>query len=299
MAKTKNTILIPVGFSEQSMIALTQSYNLSRFTGSELLLLTVIEEQPTLIKLLGRNKEAEKGKQELVRRALESLAKEVREKSGLSVKIKICRGKVYEGIIKVANEVNPLFIIMGTSGTANGIKGRFIGTNTLRVVRETTFPVITIHGKEHRNGCKNILLPLDLSKITKEKVQNAISFARYFESKIWLLSIYPSVKDEFLYKRIERQHHQVKNAIEKQGVEVEGQLIKQKRGEDEADVVLKYADNIKADLIVIMSERESSFEEFFKTSDDTQKIIYQSEIPVLCVKPQLIKDFLVEAITPY
>ena len=183
MAKSKNTILVPVGFSQQSLIALTQSYNLARFTDSDILLISVIEEQPALIKLLGRNKEEEKGKEELVKRALESLAKEVKEKSGLSVKIKIARGKVYEQIIKVANEIKPQFIIMGTTGTADGIRGRFIGTNTMRVVHETTFPVITIHGKEHHNGCKNILLPLDLSKITKEKVQSAINFAKYFKDR--------------------------------------------------------------------------------------------------------------------
>lgn len=299
MAKAKNTILVPIGFSEQSLIALTQSYNLTRFTGSELLILTVIEEQPSLIKLFGRNKEEEKGQKELVKRALEQLSKEIKEKSGLAVKIRIERGKVYEQIIKVANEVKPLFIIMGTTGTANGIKGRFIGTNTLRVVRETTFPVITIHGKEHHSGCKNILLPLDLSKITKEKVQHAISFAKHFDSKIWVLSIYPPVKDEFLYKRIERQHLQVEKAIEKQGVEVEGEISRQKGGQDEADVILEHANKIKADLIVIMAEQETSFEEFFKPTDDSQKIIYQSAIPVLCVKPYLHKDSLVEAITPY
>ena len=32
---------------------------------------------------------------------------------------------------------------------------------------------ITIKGKEHRDGCKNIILPLDLEKQTKEKVVTA------------------------------------------------------------------------------------------------------------------------------
>ena len=258
MAKSKNTILVPVGFSKQSLIALTQSYNLARLTGSELLLLSVIEEQPALVKLLGRNKEEEKGKEELVKRALESLTKEVKEKSGLPVKIKIARGKVYEEIIKLADEIKPQFIIMGTTGTADGIRGRFIGTNTMRVVHETTFPVITIHGKEHHDGCKTILLPLDLSKITKEKVQYAIDFAKYFNSQIYVLSIDPPLQDEFLYKKIERQHAQVIKTIEKHGVKVDGEIMKQKRGKGEADLILSYAKLVKSDLIVIMAEKESS-----------------------------------------
>lgn len=299
MPKIKNSILIPVGFSEQSLIALEQSYNLARHTNSELVLLSVIEEQPALIKLLGRNKEEEDGKEELVKRALESLCKDVREESGLPVRIIITRGKVYEEIIRIANEIEPLFIIMGTTGTANGLRGRFIGTNTLNVVHETLFPVITIHGKKHQEGCKNILLPLDLSKKSKEKVQHAIHFAQYFGSKIWILSINPRIKDEFLYKRIERQHYQVETTIEKYGIKVQGEIVRQKRGESEASIVLKHAEKINADLIVIMTEQENGFEGLFKASDDAKQVIYHSDVPVLCVKPHPVKDSLVESVKPY
>jgi nucleotide-binding universal stress UspA family protein len=52
MASQKNHILVPVDFSEQSHIALTQSYNLARLTKAEITLIYVIDDdeiQPAFI----------------------------------------------------------------------------------------------------------------------------------------------------------------------------------------------------------------------------------------------------------
>ena len=51
------------------------------------------------------------------------------------------------------------------------------------MVRESKHPVITIRGKVHRDGCKTILLPLDLTKETREKVNKAIELAKIFKRR--------------------------------------------------------------------------------------------------------------------
>ena len=86
----------------------------------------------------------------------------------------IAQGKVYEEINKVAKMISANLIVMGTNGAPKGTVKRFIGSNAERVIRSATCPVITIKGKTHRDGCKNIILPLDLEKQTKEKVTFAI-----------------------------------------------------------------------------------------------------------------------------
>ena len=58
-----------------------------------------------------------------------------------------------------------------------------------KVVRSATCPVITIKGKSISNNCDIIALPLDLNKETREKVTNAIQFARLFNSEIVAFSI--------------------------------------------------------------------------------------------------------------
>ena len=45
MLITTNKILVPIGFSDQSMVALGQAFNLAKIKKCEVILLSVIEEQ--------------------------------------------------------------------------------------------------------------------------------------------------------------------------------------------------------------------------------------------------------------
>ena len=51
MSISTNKILVPIGFSEQSIIALNQALNLARIKGSKIVILSVIEE-PSIIESL-------------------------------------------------------------------------------------------------------------------------------------------------------------------------------------------------------------------------------------------------------
>jgi hypothetical protein len=105
---------------------------------------------------------------EEAKRKLDELASATSEKFGLPVSVRIEKGKVYQRILRVAEEISARFIIMGKNDADEGFK-RFIGTNTNHVISNANCPVITIKGKEHNLGVKNIVLPLDLTKKTREK----------------------------------------------------------------------------------------------------------------------------------
>jgi hypothetical protein len=55
---------------------------------------------------------------------------------------------------------------------------KIIGKNAFKMMRELKFPIMTIRGKIPREECKTILLPIDLSKESREKVGKAVSFAK-------------------------------------------------------------------------------------------------------------------------
>lgn len=246
MTNKENSILVPVDFSEQSHIALGQSYNLARLSRADITLLHVIE-----LSSLPRGISASEKKKELVKLVktvgnnLEAWAKEASSKTGVRVKTAIENGKVYEEIENYARKHKCKMIVMGTNGSPGGLK-RFIGSNALRVVRDTPCPVITIKGKKHRAGCKHILLPLDLQRETKEKVSKAIEFANYFGSTINILSVVTS-GDEFILNKIKRQMQQVEEYIANQNVPCTSELVQAK---DVVDEVLNYSKKINADLIM-------------------------------------------------
>jgi len=282
-AVVKNKILVPIDFSNQSLIALGQSYNLAREYDAEILLLHVLEEgsiRPRIVvaKHLSEMKKA-------AQKALNRLAEETSRKSHTVVDTMVAKGKVYEKITEVADMVDALLIIMGCSSKKK-VEEWFIGSNASRVIRESTCPVITIKGKHHRNGCKNIVLPLDLTKQTKDKVNQAIEMASLgsYKAAIRIVSVLES-KDEFLFNRLSEQMEQVKNSIKKHGVECTSEIIKAKEGETPAHCIINYANKVDGDLLMIMTQQEANFTRMFIGST-AQEIVNNSDIPVMSIIPK-------------
>lgn len=278
-------IIIPVDFSDQSVIALRQSYNLAKFSNAEIILLHVIDkalfERLKIISVGKDNYEhlLEKG----INDSLNEIAEEARAK-GIKVSVKIMHGKAYEKISELADGFDDSIIIMGTRANIN-FKKRFIGTNTLRVVKISPCPVITIHGEQHRDGCKNIILPLDIKKETKDKVSRAIDLAHAFDSMVTLVTVLDT-NDEFIVNKLTRQMHSVKEILEERNVKCKAEFIK---GDDIAKTILNYANKVNADLIMIMTQEEDSLIEYFIGSS-AQEIINHSTIPVLSIHPIERKD---------
>lgn len=287
MIQHTNKILVPTDFSEQSNIALEQSYNLAREYNAEITLLYVIEDSGMLAKLFSSEQHEDHRKN--VQYQLDLLAAAVEKKSKIAVSTLIAKGVIYEKIAEVADLINATMIIMGTNG-GEGLKKRFIGSNALRVARESKIPVITIRGKHHRNGCKNIVLPLDLTKQTREKVSKAIELSRLFNGAAVRVVSVLFTTDEFLVNRLTRQLGQVKAFLEKEGVECTAEIIKSiKSNETLAQNILEYATQVDGDLIMIMTQQEVDFTKYFIGSA-AQEIIHHSTIPVMSITPIERKD---------
>ena len=281
MASPKNHILVPVDFSEQSLIALAQSYNLARLTKAEITLIYVIDddESSPLSFFLKSKKQNKKALEKNINDKLHEVAKDAFQKSSVKINTVISYGKIYEEINAAAKKIKCSFIIMGTNGSKQGIK-RFIGSNALRVIREAPCPVITIKGKKHRFGCQLILLPLDLTKETRQKVNKAIELANYFGSAIKVVSVV-TTDDEFIVNKLKRQLSQVKNYIDEREVICTAELIK---GDDVPEELIKYAKQVNADLIMIMTQEEMNWTKRFIGSA-AQEMINGTDIPVLTIRP--------------
>jgi nucleotide-binding universal stress UspA family protein len=287
MPAAKNQILVPVDFSEQSLIALDQSYNLAREIGAEITLLYVIEEVGILSKFFSKQQDEEMRRS--IEENLQKLAADVEKKSKIAVNTMIAKGTVYDKIVEVSEMVKATLIIMGCNG-ADKLKKKFIGANSLRVVRESKVPVITIKGKHHRNGCRNIVLPLDLTKETREKVSKAIELAHLYNGAVIRVVSVLFTTDEFVVNRLTRQLGQVKTFIEKAGVECTAEIVKGIKGEETlAQNIIDYAHRVEGDLIMIMTQQEVDFTKYFIGSA-AQEIINNSDIPVLSIIPTMKKD---------
>jgi nucleotide-binding universal stress UspA family protein len=285
MSIVTSRILIPIGFSDQSMIALGQAFNLAKIKKSEIILLSVIENQNMIESLFLDDKTHEL--QQKVNDKLVEIGKKYAAEYDIHVETMVAKGRVYEKIIEVAEMVNADLIVMGTNGAPKGVMKKVIGTNAERVVRLAHCPVITIKGKDHKKGCDNIILPLDLENRTKEKVTLAIEYARYWGATIRVVSVLLKDKQEIKDKLV-RNLNQVKKFISDANLECSAELLKGEKGKSLVSCILDYEKKFESDLILIMTRQEDVFSN--KLGTVAREIIYQSDIPVMSIKPHERED---------
>lgn len=286
MSNTPNRIVVPVDFGEQSMIALHQACRLAKMINAELTLLYVAEVHGIFRSNPLQDEELKKE----INAKLDELIEATEKNEGVKADKVVAHGSVYEKVSEVAEMLNARFIVMGTNGgSTGGVRRRFIGSNALRVVRESTVPVITIKGKHHRDGCKNIVVPLDLTKETREKVAKAIEFAKMYGADIRIVSVLFTT-DEFIVNRLTRQLSQVKGFIEKAGVRCTAEIIKGIKGEESlGQIIIDYSNKVEGDLLLIMTQQETEMTDLFVGSA-AQEIINKSDVPVLSIVPSPKKD---------
>src|SRR3569832_1326297 len=177
MSNSTNSILVPIDETEQTIIALNQAFFFACFFDSKIVLLSV-EEGAT---------------SKSVQRKLAELAKDAAELSGLLVETMIRKGNVYEQINKVADVLNPIVMVGLTSKFSFS---NLLGKNAFKMVRESKSTVMTIRGTQNKSEYNTILLPLDLAKESREKVDKAIKLARRFNSTVRVFSVLSQTDEE-------------------------------------------------------------------------------------------------------
>jgi hypothetical protein len=134
------------------------------------------------------------------------------------------------------------------------------------------------------------VVPLDLNKETKQKLNNVCRMAEYFQSEILLVS--PNEKDEFLRNQLDRNISFAKNMLEEQNIRYTATITESKSSNNFIKELLKFAADEDADMICIMNLYENSLMGMLGSSYEEQIITNKSQIPVMCVNP--IETFVID-----
>ncbi|NQY67822.1 MAG: universal stress protein [Flavobacteriales bacterium] len=283
----KKNMLVGIAFSKQSMLILEEACVFAKAANSGITLLYVNSPKG----IFDSSSDADRNvARTAIEEKLEDLARSTTKKTGLDVVTKIVEGKVYDKIIEVSNKLGVDLVFMGTN-QESGMKG-FIGSNALKVVRGTYCPVITINKEVEPHNCDVIVVPLDLTKETREKVSNAIQYAKYFDSTLKIVSVLESDEEEVV-KKLMNQLRIEKGFIEEKGVNCTAEVIKVSSSNEKfSKVIIDYSKKNNADLIMIMTQQENEITEFFIGSS-AQQIINNSEIPVMSIVPSPTRSGLI------
>ncbi len=285
MADNIPTILVPMGFSEQSLIALDEAVVFAKAMNAKIQLLAVINNDKELGVLLdnAQNKEELRSKAQA---KLDGYAAEYKAKSGIEISTMLADGVVYEEIARVSEEIDAQLVIMGTNGKPQNLRKRFIGSNAYRTVTLVKPPVITIKGIRSTGKINTIIFPLVLDRRSKEKVGPALHYARLFGAQIKVVSILNEKDQE---KKLRANIKQVEKFVNDHGVTCTSELLIPTEHKGIVRNTLNYAYENDGDLLIITEDdKDRDLSDYF-LGTDVQAMIYHSEIPVMSITPSEVK----------
>jgi len=259
-------ILVPVDFTTVTDCALNHAIVTAKKIDASILLLHVVEEQEDI----------EKAK---------ALLKKFTEKAksaapSITFKELVRVGNIFDDIGDAASENDANLIIMGTHGK-KGLQ-YLVGSNALRVITHSSVPFVVVQLKDAKEGgYQDIVVPLDLHKETKQKLKLVASMAKYFDSKVHLIT--PNETDEFLKNKVSRNIAYAKQYLSERKIKCEAQVADE--GEDFLKAIIKYATTLDADLIAIMNLQKNSLMGVLGSSYEQGMITNEAMVPVLCMNP--------------
>jgi len=190
-------------------------------------------------------------------------------------------GSVYEDIGTAASEIGAGLIIMGT----HGMRGmQFItGSRALRVITNSSVPFIVVQERNIKEvGYRDIVVPMDLHKETRQKVTLVANMAQYFKCRVHLIT--PKEKDEYLHNQLMRHIQFAQQYFSERGIEHEA-AIADVHSDDFVKGVIRYAVKVDADLIAIVNMLQNSIFGVLGIPNEQEVITNEPMIPVMCMNP--------------
>ncbi|MBP5341683.1 MAG: universal stress protein [Bacteroidales bacterium] len=191
----------------------------------------------------------------------------------------IISGRVSTAIAEAAKRELAPMIIIGTNG-ASGFEKYVIGSQAARIVQDSPCPVLTMRqGYNFHKRLERIVVPLRVNANSRQKVPPAATMAKIFGSEVHILGLL-DLKEEM--SALRTYIGQSIDYLEHEGVPYQFEI---RNYSSYSDTVLGYADEIKADMVIINTEQDRVISQFF-LGTNAQQVVHKSQIPVLCIHPE-------------
>lgn len=197
---------------------------------------------------------------------------------------KLRKGKVYQEIANQAKYNDADLIIAGTHGVT-GYEEFWIGSNAYRIVSYAPCPVVTVRYDfdMREEGIKSIVLPIDSTLDTRQKVPFAVQMAKDFGADIHILALY-STNIKAVQRKVDNYARQAQKFISDEGINFYMESV---QADNITNASINYALKVNADLIAIMTEQETTASNIL-LGPFAQQMVNHSPVPVLSIQPKEI-----------
>ena len=257
-------ILVPWDFSQVSEYALQHALEYSKVTNDQIALVHIVKKQ----------KEIEPAKLKL-----QTIVSRVQQENGVELALVVREGSIFTAITDIVEEFKANLVIMGT----HGMKGmqKFTGSWALKVIVGTEAPFVVVQSPP-TSALTNIVFPVDFKKEQKEKLVWAGYLVNHYKAKIHIC--YQPSTDTRIKAKTKSNLIFSKNYLSEKQADFEIVTLPGKKGL--SDESIDFAKEIKANMILIMTTKNISFQDYVLGADEQQIIANPEKIPVMCINPR-------------
>ena len=269
----QKTIIVGTDFSKGSYVALELAVDIANKIHADIQLMWICREK--MLYTDDQNNYV----RNLATQKMDDLCEKYQPQlNGTTITPIIMQGKVAPMLAAQAEKVKASMIVIGTNG-ASGFEKYWMGSTAVRIVQEATCPVLSIReGFNFHKSLERILVPLNMSTNSRQKLPVAVKMAKAFGSQINILGQYENTSQA---QTVNIYIKQAETFLQKQNIQYTTEIMQSK---SLADDVLSYADTISADLIVISTEQDQVLSSLF-IGTTAQQLVHHSLIPILSVHP--------------
>ena len=254
----KKLILVPCDFSPLAYHALEHGANMAKAMKSRLVVLHVA------------HKEAEIATME---KKLHFVADDCSEKFGVlpEIIVRHFHGEPYSVIKEVANELNPIGVILKTGG----------GTKTVELLAGTSIPFLVIQDSPKSENLKDIAFPINFMQKLDEKMKRVVHFADYYpDATMHIIS--PSGKHTEKERNVTTAVNLTGKVLSDQNIKTNYILHDKKK--NSAETILHLCDEM--DMIVVQMEETTWLKNFLFGLREEKLVTNDRKIPVLCFRKE-------------
>lgn len=262
-------ILVPWDFSEVAEYALQHALEYSKATNEQIALLHIVKKQ----------KEIEPAEEKL-----HGIVDKTKQETGVDIGVIVREGSIFTGISEVVEELDATLVIMGT----HGMKGmqKFTGSWALKVIAGSDAPFVVVQAPP-KSEMKNIVFPVDFKREQKEKLVWAGYLVNHYKVKIHIC--YQPSSDSRIKAKTKSNLIFSKNYLTEKNADFEIVALPSKK--NLADESIHFAKEIGSNMILIMTTKNISFQDYVLGADEQQIIANPEKIPVMCINPKKSASF--------
>lgn len=263
-----NLIMVTWDFTEKSVYAVEHAVQMSSMIKGEIAVVHIVKKDQEIA--------------DTEKKMKEEVLKKFNDPS-LKFSFIVRSGSIFHTIGDLATELNALLVVMGTHGIVGMQK--FLGSWALKVIASSKAPFIVVQESPKGEVMKNIVLPINYKRETKESVTWTHFFSRKFGTKFHLFRA--KYSDSNFRKGLDSNMFFITKYFNSKAIKFEFQVAV---GENDfGKETMQYAKTVDADAILLMTTRDIGFADYVLGPQEQYIIANSERIPVICINPRPAK----------